>query len=608
MGLPVDLGLLLPRDNLARSHSGRAPVRLRPARAPTALSALAGRGVVDDGDICRELTAWRRAGRPTLLSGLRPAEPGRGGGELETLDPTILESSFPGTDLLAREVVTYRAVEFSVPRAWYLRWLAEYAGLEGSNAGGVLVSSVSDCLAGVWPELTAAARAHRGLGKDNIDGMLGCYALSSVADRSFFWREGDGSHRAAWRTMVRMIVAYADGIEDEFQPRGGNAVEPERCEGFGDFARSLFQNRLTSDSQGTRCRLTVHFDATDARFERSHDVACGTRTRECGRWAKREGDGGEEGRPFDYDWDDWDDGWDEASRTYLAETGLSTPEKPASYNGYSPSTDSFQIVTHPTYLAWSGFLADRILHRARIAWDYYQFTGDREYQVHAVRLGRYALSVLTWLPRLFIHEIGHIYMGQGGHCQFGCCFEIAARAWYCHVVGRLGLPLAKVTSRTSAADFSSGVFEGVDDTGPRELEGTTTPFAALAHEFGGGWEILANSNGGGACDSEVYGWWTEEGVFEYGPFAGFTPDPEDPSDGMLCWTCEVETAGRAGGNSSFCLRRAWQTYVGSVYDPRTGAITVAYDTDEWTLEKRCVAKTSEQQEAYLALNLWCAGR
>lgn len=47
--------------------------------------------------------------------------------------------------------------------------------------------------------------------------------------------------------MVRLIVAYADGIDDQIQPHGGMANEAWRCDGFGDFVRGALQGRAMAD-------------------------------------------------------------------------------------------------------------------------------------------------------------------------------------------------------------------------------------------------------------------------------------------------------------------------------------------------------------------------
>ncbi len=599
LGLPPSQGLLFARPNLP-AGAPRDPVRARAAngrrsstRRSSGLSAIGPGGLALDGDsCCREVLAWRRAGRPPRLHAR-----GTGRGTPLVGEPTLIPS---GADLILPETtIQYRAVEFRVPSLWYRAWLDEYLDLEGSNAGGSRVSSVSDCLAGVLPEFVAAYSAYRGLTNDNLDAMLGCVSLGSVADRSFFWREEEGSHRVAYRMIMRMIVAYADGIEDEYQPSGGSAVDAERCEGLGDFIRRLFQNRPAPSSRGKRCTLTVHFDAKDERSERAHAVACDDRERNCGRWYSR-GDG-EPGVPYDSEWEAWEDGWSEATRTYVAEKGGLEPTKPGSSSGYAVM-ESFQIVTHAIFLAWVGFVTDRIMHRARIAWDYYQHSGDKTYRTHARRLGRYALSTLVSRAGLFIHEAGHLYIGTGGHCTYGCCFEIAARNWQCFVIGQLGLPASVVDSPNTIATLYSGTFHG---DGPRPTDGSLVEVDdALEHEFGGGPSLLIHTNGGGRCDDGLWDWWIGEG----GSTTHIVPDLTR-GDGRLCWSCTVESAGRWGGTSEFCLHRAWRDYSVAELDLGAGTVrTVRGGTEEWTLARACIPGDSEQMADYLLSTAWCASR
>lgn len=550
--------------------------------------------MLDDGDICRSVMAWRKAGRPELL-GTRPLTRGWTGPRTRGLDfgePEVLD---PGGDLvpggtLGDVTVQYRAVEFSVPSLWYRQWLLDYLLLEGSNGGGGLVSSTEGALAGIWPEFRAAWRAHRGLGDDEVDVLLGCYSLGPVADRSMFWREGDGSHREAFRHMVRLVVAYADGIEDQFQPDGSYATQAWRCEDLSDFVSGLLRGRAMADSRGNRCRLTINFDCKDDRYRRTVSVNCDDRSKRCGRWVNRKSE--EPGRPFDFEWEAWEEGWDPASRTYRDATG-----------GYSPDTDTrfsaigggFGMIVNPILLAWAGFTVDRILHRARIAWDYGRFSGDESYTTHARHLGRYALSVMTSMSKLMIHEIGHSYMGTDGHCRYGCCFEISALSWACNAVAALGLPLSRYGDDHVDARFSSGRFSMTPERTVR-----------LHHEFGGDEVRLQQTTGGGKCSSDVGAWWVTEGMREIDPTFGWAVKKLS-SDGQLCWTCTVDQAGVVGGAWDFCLDRAYQVFEAKVV-PFTGEPVTVSDSHEWSLNRTCGGLSGPQDfgdVSSTAEALWC---
>ncbi len=425
----------LPKDGKIYSSSPNLHPKGRGLRAGASGKAAARRllfpgcaGEVEDrGDICLPIVLWRRAGRPRLLD---PTLPTREEVRASLKNRLVL---VPGGPTLGDPSIQYRAVEFTVPALWYDRWLAEYRSLEGSNEGGTWVGSVEETLEGVWSDALSAFGAWRGLGDEEIDAVLGCYNLDSVADRSMFWREDLGSHREAWRMIVRLMVAYSDGIRDEFQPEGGAARQASRCEGLGEFVRSVMRGYEATNSYGRSCTQTVHFDNKDHRFRHKAVVRCETTEAEemreeymdpakkekddyryCGRWYNK--DRGEAGAYFDEEWDQWEEGWDAASRTYQ---GINKPYEPDVRAGTLAYGSDFKMNVSPILLAWAGFSADRILHRARIAWDYARFSGDETYRTHARRLGSYALSTLLPLGEILIHELGHSYL-SARHCRYGC--------------------------------------------------------------------------------------------------------------------------------------------------------------------------------------------
>jgi hypothetical protein len=94
---------------------------------------------------------------------------------------------------------------------------------------------------------------------------------------------------------------------------------------------------------------------------------------------------------------------------------------------------------HPIRLAFDGVRCDYALFLARIAHDYWLESHDWDYLAYASRLARFALRVIASWGKLLIHEMGHTFLGLG-HCEWDCCFDVAANAWLCKVRGWLGLP------------------------------------------------------------------------------------------------------------------------------------------------------------------------
>jgi hypothetical protein len=112
------------------------------------------------------------------------------------------------------------------------------------------------------------------------------------------------------------------------------------------------------------------------------------------------------------------------------------------------NTPGFAVHYHGIDLAYTAFIVDWLLFVARVAIDFGDWLGnvDRydgrsrfDYHGLADDLGRYALCAVAERGKLFIHELGHAWLG-GGHCEHRCCFEIAALHWRCRVSGLLGLP------------------------------------------------------------------------------------------------------------------------------------------------------------------------
>lgn len=353
----------------------------------------------------------------------------------------------------------YRAVEFQVPVDWYLAWLAEWHALGGTDQGGDLCSSTADLLSAVWPEYTAALASHSGLDDDTVDSVLGCFSLLSTADQALFWRTAWGPSRQVYRLAARLIAIYSDDIQDDWMdpfelptPSGGS-IDFSWCDGLGDFCRNAVKGRRATTRRGGRtCPATINYDGYDLRFWLDHSIprCSGAEGRACGRYFNPSGESCHNPK-FDEEMSDWVlSGWDEHYRAWTRVPGL----PPAmSYEDLDCTLlgigGGFNVTMRPNHLQWCGFVTDRVLHLARIAHDYARYLdglgrGPRlsssTWQTAAVQLGRYALGPALELGLVLVHELGHSYMGEGGHCEYQCCFDAGARAWQWRVRGRLGLP------------------------------------------------------------------------------------------------------------------------------------------------------------------------
>ena len=173
-------------------------------------------------------------------------------------------------------------------------------------------------------------------------------------------------------------------------------------------------------------------------------------------------------------------------------------------------------------LAWTGFVVDRILHLARLAWDYARYSGSTAHEVAARELGRYALGPMVRVGQTLIHEIGHTWVGHGGHCAYQCCFEAAAVAWGCAIRGKLGLP---------ADHWESG--PNMTIRSERE--------AQRESEFGGAQTSFEDSNDRcGDCQDEVC----------HG-------GSSCTATGYLAWRCWLQESGHVDGETLFCIDAGW---------------------------------------------------
>lgn len=470
-------------DGVLRARGGLRPGRsLRGARTVSLAGPLVGAHAPGTGD--PTAAAFGLKGRD-LGSLLRPVD-GRGtpltGDRARGFE---IPEEAPGRSITLR----YRAVEVEVPLSWYNAWLMEWSSLEGTEEGGTLVSSVAEALAALWPEYTAALAAQSGMDDDTLDSVLGCYSLHSTADRALFWRAGWGPARQVYRLMARLACVYSDDIRDDWMAPvevplpSGEDLEFDWCEGIGDFVRNVLKGRKAASRDGRRedCRLTVNFDEQDIRFALDYATdRCPSESgrgsgRACGRYFNPSGDDCHDS-VYDGELDSWeDDGWDEDYRAWTRmdgeAPGLWYDDLDCDLMGIGAGHD---LTMHPIHLQWCGFVVDRVLHLARIAYDYSRYltgpgraAGGLAADVarrQARWLARYAWGPVLNLGRAMVHEIGHSYMKKGGHCEYHCCFDAAALAWMWRLHGRLGVPsgqwssgLIKGSNRESelAADFSS---------------------------------------------------------------------------------------------------------------------------------------------------------
>lgn len=379
--------------------------------------------------------------------------------------------------------VQYRSEKFPIDEAWtdkYLVALATYLRTGASppfisplsGYTSPMVSGTGDTLNALWGTFWNDYQAlPTGVIGHLID-SIGCYNLPHSGDTPhyLFWNSGYGAPLTLITYALAMIYMYADEVIDEYS-------QSNYCDGFNIFIKTLIvggeaYNKLipgaTDSSQS--CRLSIHFKNLTGALGLYGSL---WETDDSGLAKSYRTDPPPRCHPEDkcntgFDlsnpsiaWNDWTPAWrwvtsGEENFFYIAAT---RPDPDENGNdgeqGVRPDVGTlsfirggnFDITAHPAHLAFDGYVCDQIMFQARTLYDYARTTmnpGSIEYLIAmqtAMRISRFALRIIAYWGRFLIHEIGHSYTGSGGHCDSGCCFELASQRWLCKMLGQLELPI-----------------------------------------------------------------------------------------------------------------------------------------------------------------------
>lgn len=411
-------------------------------------------------DGVRRLAAHRHA----LLRPRRAdALPRPRGGELirrrPRADPSLLRPEEAGTwdataiDLELQLTFGYRTVAFTVELMWAVGYGIDLLQLRddarfdpdddtGRGVSEGEVTSIDDTLEILWAPLHDAARGSR----QTFHSLIGCYNLprEPCVDELFWMGWWGGPHEVAIRAL-QLIYTYWEHIEFRLDTLDGEMGD---CEGLPWFVHELLAGKEVQNSETLKwtssyqkCYLSLNFRNVDEDYPNPVNEPCRYKKRSCDM-----GFSEEKARGWDWNAFDNDLAWVSASRCYSGrgDDEDCPPDETPKGLPLAIGGTSYQITTHPTRLAFLGFLTDQQLTIARLAMDYsFHLVNDGDlsglyYLLDAKHVARYALRVIAELARLLIHELGHVYMG-GGHCSHDCCFDNASYHWLCKVRGELGL-------------------------------------------------------------------------------------------------------------------------------------------------------------------------
>ncbi len=382
----------------------------------------------------------------------------------DVLEPPASSGSSVGTMTLA-----YRDTEFSVPVDWYRDYQEDLARQHETSVYEAVgkVSATWQYLDFAWADFRAAAAAATyddGVWYD----MLSCYNLprsTAPADMvTMFWHTGWGSPYRTYLYTNLLVMTYAAQIKEV-------CTDALECEGFASFVELALRGiPLPSLASREVCQLRFRFPNRDATYgEVGESAGPGVFTFDCGPWAlpytcaegflvdRAEGVVSTPGNPwhfglpparFDATANEWIPQHAFESAGIAGRAWTYTEVDYGDYRAYVQD-GTWHVVQRPELLAWDGFVCDWILYLGRMAYDRSRDRTERmletqreDLRAAAYELGRYALRIIAYRGRTLIHELGHVHIGEGGHCSKGsCCFDLAANRWECALSAMLGLPM-----------------------------------------------------------------------------------------------------------------------------------------------------------------------
>jgi hypothetical protein len=422
------------------------------------------------------------------------------------------------SSLLSR--ARYRSGDYWLINEFLLEHLKQLAVSGNPEPGSIdrWVSSVDVIMDIVWPQYRAksASRVRRA----DPDAMLGCWMLPRAGDLELepgtFWLDGAGPPLAAHYLAVDLANAYLDAVTirtGSGRPPFSLVSDSGWCRGFSNFLGDVFSGAaadlldrftVTPASIG-RCRgVKVHIVNRDPTYRTTETwaVPC-TSLRYTPTDPYQSGDDGVGpscSTPASFIYGRDDDGkrvdqlpWNEGALQLVDIGGYSWFIAVAPWRNFSwpyasdpaapftaiASSSYRSFALPPTALRLDGQVIDATMTLARLFVDQKRYlheygdiflgvgVGASDSGTEGITFGRFALAVANNLARLYVHELGHVYLGGSPHCGFltedevtdpvnpygpfynssdlgtprwAICWEIAARNMETTIMADNGLP------------------------------------------------------------------------------------------------------------------------------------------------------------------------
>ncbi len=349
-------------------------------------------------------------------------------------DPCTCEGTYECA-LAEKVVLDYLGFRLCVPEAWFWKHYEADSWISRSDTLDVLWAAVSGTGTGV--------------SGDDLDGLIGCWMIDTAKDThgrsySMFFEDGNAP-RKFLRYMLDLVRRFSHEIKDDWS---GTTT----CAGLRDYIEDVLGGQKGSSLADGVGPCTIKFRATS----QSSTLPAVKTSRSCGGASEEVSCGNPSGMGGDFqDWQQvmylrfkqYEVGGNAYIHTLGVESGLAAPwsAPDADWLGYA-TINSGAVAVPANRLTFRGYQLDFTLFWARVALDYaYQFL-RWDFLFGAWVYARGALSEMVEYGRTWVHELGHVHMGQGGHCEgtegleTRCCFDIAAEHWKCRVASTLGLP------------------------------------------------------------------------------------------------------------------------------------------------------------------------
>lgn len=379
---------------------------------------------------------------------------------------------------------------------------------DGTSRGGVSAPDI--VMDYVWPAYRS--RAASAPGTADAGALIGCWMLPSEGHSDVptgtFWLEGAGAPLAHHYLVVDVAYTYHPQIKLHNGGTLGTALSNgwRWCAGFSDFVADVLSNRPATLLDYWAAEPTPVGTCDDIKvlvvnrepyseFGGTWEVGChelpyptltSDRSGPCSSPPDYVFGSDSEGRivdgvPWDYGsitlWDPYGN-YPWYFSPQFRSMSAPWPSDPSAPFAAIASFNARSFTVPPSRLRFDGFVLDALLTVCRLSFDQARrfdpidflndpYVGAAASEVGARTFGKFGLAIVADLAALYVHELGHVYLGGNSHCGFltlqkafssnnphagsytarelgsprwSNCWEIAAQNMQAWIIAENGLP------------------------------------------------------------------------------------------------------------------------------------------------------------------------